>query len=262
MSEVPVRPRAERHLGEAGARRRLRVQRRPAFVRRRPRAGPAHGGSEALHGGQSTERSGGAMHAAIVRRRAHGRRTARELRPPRGRGGPQPAAGPGPRRQRARRARPLVRALARAAYTAGAPSSTSSTWTRTSAGRRSRGAARTSSALAAVAGGAAEQVGRATTHCSRSRATRSPSCTPISTASVSAERGMREVAEASLEAHRRALQLDDRRLPERGLGADGARRARRRTAVGRGRDAVRLDTPDPVAAWREHLGHLPARAPP
>ena len=48
---------------------------------------------------------------------------------------------------------------------------------------------------------------------------------------------MREVAEASLRLTDGALQLVDRRLPERGLGADGLRRARRRAALGRGRDA-------------------------
>ena len=54
--------------------------------------------------------------------------------------------------------------------------------------------------------------------------------------------------------------LDDRRLPERGLGDDGVRRARPRAALGGGGFAVRLDEPDPVEAWREHLDRLRTRA--
>ena len=46
---------------------------------------------------------------------------------------------------------------------------------------------------------------------------------------------MRDVAEGVAEADRRPLQLDDRRLPERGLGEDRVRRAGRRAALGGGR---------------------------
>ena len=68
-------------------------------------------------------------------------------------------------------------------------------------------------------------------------------------------RGRRGVAEAD----RRALQLDDRRLPERGLGADRFRRARRRAALGGGRHRRSGSTqPDPVAAWRDHIARLQA----
>ena len=71
---------------------------------------------------------------------------------------------------------------------------------------------------------------------------------------------MREVAEASPEADRRVVQLDDRGLPERRLGADGLRRARRRAPVDAVGTAVRLDEPDPVLAWREHIDRLQQRA--
>ena len=59
---------------------------------------------------------------------------------------------------------------------------------------------------------------------------------------------------------RRQHRLDDRRLPERGLGAGGLRRAGRRAALGGGRDATRLDEDDPVAAWRDHIAKLARRA--
>ena len=49
------------------------------------------------------------------------------------------------------------------------------------------------------------------------------------------------------------------RRSERGLGAAGFRRARRRAALGARRHCFRLDEEDPVAAWREHLARLDAR---
>ena len=90
--------------------------------------------------------------------------------------------------------------------------------------------------LAAVARRAARRVRRdGRRAAARSPATRSPSSSPTSTASASARRACARSPRRSLRADRRALQLVDRRLPERGLGADGLRRARRRAALGGGR---------------------------
>ena len=60
--------------------------------------------------------------------------------------------------------------------------------------------------------------------------------------------------------HRRPLQLDGDRRSERGLGADRLRRARHGPPWQAVAAAVRLDEPDPVAAWQTHMGHLRARA--
>ena len=54
--------------------------------------------------------------------------------------------------------------------------------------------------------------------------------------------------------------MDDCRLPEPRLGADGVRRAGRGAALGSVAFATRLDEDDPVAAWRVHVARLQERA--
>ena len=71
---------------------------------------------------------------------------------------------------------------------------------------------------------------------SGSPGTRSRSSSPTSTAAGSRRSRMREADRGLAPAHGRADQLVDRRVPERGLGADGVRRARRRPALAGGRD--------------------------
>ena len=58
----------------------------------------------------------------------------------------------------------------------------------------------------------------------------------------------------------RVDQLDGRRVPERRLGRAGLRRARRRAALGGGRVLHAARRGRPVAAWREHMARLEARA--
>ena len=67
---------------------------------------------------------------------------------------------------------------------------------------------------------------------SRSAATPSPSCSPISRATASGGRGCGSSPRRHAPDERAAEQLDRRLVPERGLGAAGVRRARRRAALG------------------------------
>ena len=158
---------------------------------------------------------------------------------------------------------PLARAITREAYWPGAGTSTSSTPTSTSGAPTSRRGRRPARLVAALARRAPARPRRdRAARSARSPATRSPSCSPISTASGSA---------------RRADAGGRRGSPSRSpTGSPTGRSSPSRTRAGRRRcsgepdverlweavgHAVRLDQPDPVTAWREHIGRLESRAP-
>ena len=111
--------------------------------------------------------------------------------------------------------------------------STSSTATSTSGARTSSTPTTTISAIRRRGSSSGSKTSAPTAaRCSRSPATRSRRSSPTSTAAASRRARMRDVAEASLKLTDGALQLVDRRVPERGLGEHGLRRAGRRAALG------------------------------
>src|SRR6476659_613835 len=179
----------------------------------------------------------GAVHPrlAIVSRRARGRRETREIRAAGRPGRSQPPAGADARHQRADRAR-TARARDRPPGLCGGrplrrrPLLGSAR----AAGAYRRRVGRPARLLAALARPASDVVRRA-----RRRALRDHGQPGAGALRRSRRRARREGTDEGgrrgvAQADRRAVQLDDRRLPERGLGADGVRRARRRAPVAGG----------------------------
>ena len=133
---------------------------------------------------------------------------------------------------------PFARAIARQAYAAGAQLRRRPLHRPARAARahRARGRRR-ARLLAAVARQAARRARpRRAARCSRSPATRSPSSSPTSTAARVGRARMREVAEASLRLTDGLCNWSIVAFPNEGWAHDGLRRARRRAALGGGRD--------------------------